>query len=47
MDDTLNTEETKKANKLIGLVRFKPLEAAEFIEINFVVTDSVEEGGNA
>ena len=46
MDDTLNTEETKKANKLIGIVRFKPLEAAEFIEINFVVTDSVEEGGN-
>lgn len=42
MDDTLNTEETKKENKLIGQVKFKPLEAAEFIEINFVVTDSVE-----
>lgn len=47
MDDTLNTEETKKANKLIGVVKFKPLEAAEYIEINFVVTDSVDEGGNA
>lgn len=46
MDDTLNTEETKKANKLIGVVRLKPLEAAEYIEINFVVTDDVE-GGNA
>ena len=46
MDDTLNTEETKKLNKLIGIVRLKPLEAAEYIEINFVVTDDVE-GGNA
>ena len=45
MDDTLNTEETKRQNKLIGVVRLKPLEAAEFIEINFVVTDEVE-GGN-
>ena len=45
MDDTLNTEETKKKNMLIGVVRLKPLEAAEFIDINFVVTDSVE-GGN-
>lgn len=45
MDDTLNTEETKKQNKLIGVVRLKPLEAAEYIEINFVVTDDVE-GGN-
>lgn len=46
MDDTLNTEETKAQNKLIGIVRLKPLEAAEFIEINFVVTDDIE-GGNA
>ena len=46
MDDTLNTEETKRQNKLIGVVRLKPLEAAEFIEINFVITDDVE-GGNA
>lgn len=45
MDDTLNTEETKKQNKLIGAVRLKPLEAAEYIEINFVVTDDVQ-GGN-
>ena len=49
MDDTLNTEETKKENKLIGQVKFKPLEAAEFIEINFVVTDTIDvstsEGG--
>lgn len=45
MDDTINTEETKKQNKLIGIVRLKPLDAAEFIEINFVVTDDVE-GGN-
>lgn len=41
MDDTLNTDETKAENKLIGKVRFKPLEAAEYIEINFVVTDEV------
>lgn len=46
MDDTLNTEETKAQNKLIGIVRLKPLEAAEFIEINFVITDDIE-GGNA
>lgn len=46
MDDTINTEETKRQNKLIGIVRFKPLEAAEYIEITFVVTDDVE-GGNA
>ena len=46
MDDTINTEETKRENKLIGIVRFKPLEAAEYIEISFVVTDDVE-GGNA
>ena len=45
MDDTLNTEETKRQNKLIGAIRFKPLEAAEYIEIEFVVTDDVE-GGN-
>jgi phage tail sheath protein FI len=47
MDNTLNTEETKKANKLIGLVKFKPLEAAEYIEISFVVTDNVNEGSEA
>ena len=46
MDDTINTEETKSQNKLIGIVRFKPLEAAEFIEIDFTITDDVE-GGNA
>lgn len=46
MDDTINTDETKAQNKLIGIVRLKPLEAAEFIEINFTITDNVE-GGNA
>lgn len=46
MDDTINTEETKAQNKLLGIVRFKPLEAAEFIEIDFTITDNVE-GGNA
>lgn len=45
MDETINTEETIRQNKLIGIVRVKPLEAAEFIEINFVITDNVE-GGN-
>ena len=46
MDETINTEETIRQNKLIGIVRVRPLEAAEFIEINFVITDDVE-GGNA
>jgi len=41
MDDTLNTPETKKENKLIGQVKIRPLEAAEYIEVNFIVTDTV------
>lgn len=41
MDDTLNTPETKKANKLIGQIKVRPLEAAEYIEVNFIVTDTV------
>lgn len=42
MDSTLNTDETKAQNKLIGQVRIKPLEVAEFIDIDLVITDKVE-----
>lgn len=42
MDKTLNTAETIAQNKLIGQIRIKPLEVAEFIDIDLIVTDQVE-----
>lgn len=42
MDSTLNTAETIAQNKLIGQVRIKPLEVAEFIDIDLIITDEVE-----
>lgn len=42
MDSSLNTAETIAQNKLIGQVRIKPLEVAEFIDIDLVITDQVE-----
>lgn len=42
MDSTLNTAETIAQNKLIGQVRIKPLEVAEFIDIDLIITDQVE-----
>lgn len=41
MDSENNTAETIAQNKLIGSVRIKPVEVAEFIEINFVLTSEI------
>lgn len=43
MDSDNNTEETIRKNQLIGLVRIKPTEVAEFIDIDFVITDEVNQ----
>lgn len=41
MDAENNTEETIAQNMLIGSVRIKPIEVAEFIDIDFVLTSQV------
>ena len=41
MDSSNNTEETIAKNELHALVRIKPLEVAEFIDIDLVITDQV------
>ena len=41
MDSENNTEETIAQNQLIGSVRIKPTEVAEFIDIDFVLTSQV------
>ncbi len=41
MDDENNTEATIAENYLIGQVRIKPTEVAEFIDIDFVLTSEV------
>lgn len=41
MDSENNTEETISQNMLIGSVRIKPVEVAEFIDIDFVLTSQV------
>ena len=41
MDSENNTEETIAQNMLIGSVRVKPTEVAEFIDIDFVLTSQV------
>lgn len=41
MDAENNTEETISQNMLIGSVRIKPVEVAEFIDIDFVLTSQV------
>lgn len=41
MDDENNTPETIAENKLIGNIRIKPTEVAEFIDIDFVLTSEV------
>lgn len=42
MDDTINTPETIAANQLNGIIRIKPQEVAEFINIDFRITDTIE-----
>ena len=41
MDDENNTEATIAENQLIGQVRIRPTEVAEFIDIDFVLTSEV------
>lgn len=41
MDDTINTETTIAANQLNGIVKIKPQEVAEFINIDFTITDII------
>lgn len=41
MDDTINTETTIAANQLNGIIRIKPQEVAEFINIDFTITDTI------
>ena len=42
MDDTINTPETIAQNQLNGIIRIKPQEVAEFINIDFRITDTIE-----
>ena len=42
MDDTINTPETIAANQLNGIIRIKPQEVAEYINIDFRITDTIE-----
>jgi hypothetical protein len=41
MDDSINTPETIAANQLNGIIKIKPQEVAEFINIDFTITDTV------
>lgn len=41
MDDENNTDATKAQNKLIGFISIKPIEVAEFIDIELVLTSQV------
>jgi len=41
MDGTINTEETIARNELNGIIKIKPQEVAEFITIDFTVTDEI------
>ena len=42
MDDSINTPETIAANQLNGIIRIKPQEVAEYINIDFRITDTIE-----
>jgi len=42
MDDTINTDETIAKNQLNGIIRLKPQEVAEYIDIDLVITDVIE-----
>ena len=42
MDDTINTPETIAQNQLNGIIRIKPQEVAEFVNIDFRITDTIE-----
>ena len=42
MDDTINTDATIANNQLNGIVRLKPQEVAEYIDIDLTITDVIE-----
>ena len=42
MDDTINSEDDRANNILNGIVRIKPTRVAEFINIDFIITDNIE-----
>lgn len=42
MDDTINTDATIANNQLNGIVRLKPQEVAEYINIDLTITDVIE-----
>ena len=42
MDSSINTDETIARNELNGIIRIKPQEVAEFINIDLIVTDTIE-----
>lgn len=42
MDDTINTDETIAKNQLNGIIRLKPQEVAEYIDIDLTITDVIE-----
>lgn len=42
MDSTINTPQTIAANQLNGIIRIKPQEVAEFVNIDFIITDTIE-----
>ena len=41
MDSTINTEQTVAANQLNGIIKIKPQEVAEFINIDLTITDTI------
>ena len=41
MDSSINTDATIAANQLNGIIRIKPLEVAEFVNIDLTITDTI------
>lgn len=42
MDGSINTPETVAANQLNGIIKIKPQEVAEFITLDFTITDTID-----
>ena len=41
VDDTINTEQTVASNQLNAIIRIKPQEVSEFINIDLTLTDTI------
>ena len=41
VDDTINTEQTIASNQLNAIIRIKPQEVSEFINIDLTLTDTI------